>query len=163
MNAQQLPSLAALFLIAAVALLGCLAPSTQSPYATPSPTPTAIQTPTPTPNEMQGTLAGTYSFGPICPVERIPPDPNCQPKYDGQMLQVYDETNTTLAAEITLNENGAFSISLPQGTYYLFKKDIGITPNTRPPIMPRGNLPIGIEIQARQTTQIEISVDTGIR
>ena len=100
-----------------------------------------------------GSLMGTISIGPICPVETNPPQPECQPTketYDAHPVSVY--RNGTLVTTFTGGANGTYEISLPAGTYEL-KYEAGINYETTE----------SVAIKAGQATVHNISIDTGIR
>ena len=105
-----------------------------------------------------GVLKGKISIGPLCPVERIPPDPKCQATpemYAARKIFVYQTDKITLVTTITPDNRGQFSLSLPAGTYYLNMASQTI-----------GNisgLPATVQIENNKTISLEINVDTGIR
>ena len=110
----------------------------------------------PQPKE-KGTLQGTVSIGPICPVERDPPDPRCKPSpetYAAWPISVYTQTNKKIATVVP-DADGQFTLELPEGTYILDlekKQPIG-----------GNNLPATITITAGETTSFAVDIDTGIR
>ena len=62
-------------------------------------------------------LAITAAAGPVCPVERIPPDPACAPRpVAGATIVVKDKAGTT-AATATTDAQGIATVALPAGTY----------------------------------------------
>jgi hypothetical protein len=106
-----------------------------------------------------GYLAGTISIGPICPVERIPPDPGCLPTaetYKAFPVSVYSSDGEEKITELNPSINGTFSCELPIGNY------IVILENTISKIG-GSNLPVNISIKLQDTTRLNISIDTGIR
>ncbi len=113
-----------------------------------------------------GFLQGHLSIGPLCPVERIPPDPNCQPTeqtYKAYPIAVYEtygskdyppENYAQLAgkvAEIVAGKNGDYKIRLPAGTYEV-RQESGLHKFSKK-----------AEILAHETTKLDIEIDTGIR
>ena len=57
--------------------------------------------------------------GPTCPVEQIPPDPNCAPRaVDGAAVVVYDSTGNEVAREVT-DADGLVSVDIPGGAYFV--------------------------------------------
>ncbi|MBI5881449.1 DUF333 domain-containing protein [archaeon] len=106
--------------------------------------------------DMTGYLEGKITIGPICPVERYPPDPNCQPKqetFDAWKVAVMKQG--VKVAELNPALDGSFSILLPAGRYVIdFVTHHGIG---------GGALPADITVRAAGTTTLDIDIDTGIR
>lgn len=77
-----------------------------------------------TPGPMLVTLSGTAVAGPICPVERLPPDPACAPRpVEGARILVVDLNGAQVAEGMT-DAAGAFSIELLPGSYTLLSQPI---------------------------------------
>ncbi len=105
-----------------------------------------------------GTLSGTMTIGPICPVENV--DNPCKPTaqmYAARKVAVYKADQQTLVTILTPNASGAFSASLPAGTYYVAMA----TP--QPKIGGATGVPATIVIIDGVTTKLAIDIDTGIR
>ncbi|MCR4335589.1 MAG: carboxypeptidase-like regulatory domain-containing protein, partial [archaeon] len=106
-----------------------------------------------------GFLQGHISIGPICPVERNPPDPNCQPTeqtYLAYSFTVYkigagDPGPRLEIIDFHGDKNGNYLIELPEGTYEIMN-NLAISGYVKT-----------VEIKAGQTTGLDISLDTGIR
>ncbi len=72
-------------------------------------------------------VTGIVLLGPTCPVERIPPDPQCAPKpYTGAIVEVWTDVQRkhllipdTEIAKSTADNNGAFSFTLYPDYYRL--------------------------------------------
>jgi hypothetical protein len=67
-----------------------------------------------------GTLAGTMTIGPVCPMERAT-NP-CEPTpemYAARKVAVYTSDKKTLIATLTPGSDGTFSAALAPGTYYV--------------------------------------------
>lgn len=108
--------------------------------------------PAPTENR-KGILSGKISIGPICPVERYPPEPNCaatEETFLAYPLGVYSESGEKV---MTFNgdSNGNYSIELPIGTYTV-KQETGLSRFSET-----------VSISSGQTTVLDIDIDTGIR
>jgi hypothetical protein len=109
-------------------------------------------------NTNPGFLEGIISIGPICPVERIPPDPSCLPTaetYKAYPVGVYTANGQTELLELKPSLDGSFTVELPQGTYLVkiaFSSRIG-----------GSNLPVEISITSQEKTLLNINIDTGIR
>ena len=106
-----------------------------------------------------GFLKGTISIGPLCPVERIPPDPACSPTaetYKAYQVDVYSSDGVNKVAELNPSLDGSFLTGLPAGNYKI---------NLEKGILSIGgsNLPLEITIESNDTILINIEIDTGIR
>jgi hypothetical protein len=110
-----------------------------------------------TPGE-KGTLQGTISIGPLCPVEHNPPLPECLPTratYNVWPISVWTEGKAAKVAPIIPNLDGTYSIQLSPGNYVV---DLD-KPNT----FGSRNLPANVKINSAKETVLDISIDTGIR
>lgn len=99
-------------------------------------------------------VRGTVLLGPTCPVERIPPDPQCADRPYATNIAVYHTGGTSAFATGKSDASGAFEFSLPSGTYTL--KASGGT------MLPRCN-PAEVTVAASGYVTADISCDTGIR
>jgi len=106
-----------------------------------------------------GILKGHIDIGPLCPVEKNPPDPKCLPTADTYKewpVAIYTNDRTTkIRFAITPDENGNYSLELPAGRYIL-----GLD---RTDYLGNSNLPVAIDITKGNTTVQDIMIDTGIR
>ena len=159
-------------LVLAIALALGLREITKKPEAvslTPMPTLTAYGTSTPTtavtPTETfspspivstsgQSGIRGSVILGPTCPVERIPPDPQCAPKPYQTSIDVVHHGENAILATIQSDNLGKFFVALQPGTYDLQAHGGSYLP--RCPVET-------IEIIPQQIKTITISCDTGIR
>ena len=134
-------SIIAVFVIAAIILLsGCIKQQNNT-------------------NVEKGILSGTVSIGPLCPVERIPPDPRCQPTeetYKSRPIAVWTANKKTKITQITVAADGTFKVELSPGSYIV---------NTENPQSGIGssNLPAAVTIKAGENTTLNVNFDTGIR
>ena len=109
-------------------------------------------------NLKTGFLEGIISIGPICPVERIPPDPACLPTaetYKAYPVGVYTANGVSKILQLMPALDGTFSSELPPGDYLvklISNQNIG-----------GGNLPVEISITSQEKTILDINIDTGIR
>lgn len=105
-----------------------------------------------------GFLKGTISIGPLCPVERIPPDPGCLPTaetYKAYPVSVFNSEGKTKILQLMPSIDGAFEAELPAGNYLIvLEKEISIGGS---------NLPSAISVNAGDTTLFNVNIDTGIR
>ncbi len=106
-----------------------------------------------------GFLQGKITIGPLCPVERNPPDPKCSPNtetYKAWQMAVYSPNNEIVSL-LEPDLTGNYKIELPVGSYMIdfeSKKNFGVG---------RSNLPTTIKISKNETTTLDIDIDTGIR
>ena len=107
-----------------------------------------------------GVLKGKISIGPLCPVERIPPDPACLPTmetYKAWATAVWTANKKSKLATLNPKLDGTYQIVLPSGNYSI-DFDVAHT-NT----IGSNNLPTIISIANMDTTIFNINIDTGIR
>lgn len=105
----------------------------------------------------KGFLEGKVTIGPLCPVERYPPDPRCQPTeetYKAWPIAVYTPDKNTKVAQVEPLVNGTYKIELPAGEY---------TVDLEKQHMFGKNLPATVIINKGETTTLDINIDTGIR
>jgi len=110
-------------------------------------------------NLKSGFLEGLISIGPICPVERIPPDPACLPTaetYKAYPVGVYTTNGETEISQLMPALDGTYSAELPSGDYLV--KRSGSQNN-----IGGSNLPVKISITSEEKTLLDINIDTGIR
>ncbi len=99
-------------------------------------------------------VRGTVLLGPTCPVERIPPDPQCADRPYQTNISVHHTGSTSTFATGRSDATGAFEFSLPPGSYTLTAS--GGT------MLPRCN-PTDVTVPANGYASTTISCDTGIR
>lgn len=102
----------------------------------------------------QSGITGKVLLGPTCPVERIPPDPNCADKPYATAIVVYREGSKTPFVIGNSDSSGIFSFSLPPGSYTL-SAGSGST-------LPRCSA-ASLTVPPKGYTNVNISCDTGIR
>jgi|SRR3989344_3385550 len=107
----------------------------------------------------KGFLEGKITIGPLCPVERDPPDPRCQPTretYDAWQIDVFT-SNKKAVAKIQPNLDGTYKIELPVGKYIVdFEKQQSFR-------IGGNNLPADISINSEKTIILDVNIDTRIR
>lgn len=102
------------------------------------------------------TLDGVATAGPVCPVVRDPPDPDCADRpVVGARILVTDASGTEVARTIT-GEDGTFSVRLPAGDYLVTPQPVEGLMGTPTPISVTLVAEVGPE-------PLAISYDTGIR
>ncbi len=98
--------------------------------------------------------SGVVTLSPTCPVERIPPDPNCAPKFYSTTINVMKKGSSLIIKTTKSDTNGKFSVELTPGSYILQAQ--GGT------VMPRCP-ETSVIVESGKYTNTEISCDTGIR
>jgi len=107
-----------------------------------------------------GVLKGKISIGPICPVQKDPPDPGCLPTketYKAWATVVWTVNKKTKVAMLDPTLDGNYQLGLPAGNYIIdfeVARTIGVGGS---------NLPTTISISNIDTTTFNINIDTGIR
>ncbi len=107
----------------------------------------------------EGFLKGTIQIGPICPVERIPPDPACLPTadtYKAYPVSIWTSDGLRKIKQISPELSGIYLTELAPGNYRVVlerdQKMIG-----------GSNLPQQITIMPGDSTTLNVNIDTGIR
>lgn len=106
-----------------------------------------------------GTLEGHITIGPLCPVVQFPSEENCQPTeetYLAHTLTLYkvgtgDPGPLIKVTEFNGDKDGNYKLELEPGTYQIIGKT-GIS-----------SLYKTVQIKARETVNLDIDIDTGIR
>ena len=125
---------------------GCAGASTGAP-------PTSL----PSPSEIgQKTgIGGVATAGPVCPVEKTPPDPACAPRpVDGAVLVFNDAAGTEVARTTTAGD-GTFFAELPAGVYV-------VTPQPANGLLGTPG-PQSVTVTDGVTAHLDLAYDTGIR
>jgi hypothetical protein len=110
-------------------------------------------------DDNHGYLTGVITIGPICPVEKIPPDPGCLPTaetYKAYPVNIYSSDGKNKIAQLNPAIDGSYSREIPAGKYLIVldkpQNNIG-----------GSNLPASVSISSKDTTILNINIDTGIR
>ncbi len=100
-------------------------------------------------------IAITAAAGPVCPVERVPPDPACatRPVADATIL-VVDDLGKTVATVAT-GADGTVLVAVPAGNYVLQPQPVTG--------MMGGAEPVSVTVVDGSATPAAVSYDTGIR
>jgi len=122
-----------------------------------SPAPSAVPSPAPSGNPGSGsaTLDVTLDAGPVCPVQRDPPDPACAPRAVPNATIVVRDAGATEVARATSDPTGHVRLALPAGSYTVEALPVqGLmgTPSPAP-----------VTVAATGVTLLELTYDTGIR
>ncbi len=105
-------------------------------------------------NPANAVVSGSVTLSPVCPVERIPPDPQCAPRPFVTQIKILDANGGTLVKTVQSLSDGSFTLTLPYGNYTL--QAAGGNP------LPRCS-PIKLSVQTPTVNKVSISCDTGIR
>lgn len=101
-------------------------------------------------------IEGIVTLGPTCPVEKVPPDPNCTDRSYATTVQatmVGNQKDLPFATTAS-NKEGKYKIMLPPGEYTI--QAVGGK------ILPRCESK-NVTIEPSKIIQVNISCDTGIR
>jgi hypothetical protein len=106
-----------------------------------------------------GYLEGIITIGPICPVEKVPPDPGCLPTaetYNAYPVSVFSSDGRRKILQLNPSLDGSFITELAPGNYLVVLEKaqnyIG-----------GSNLPVEVSISTQDKTLLNINIDTGIR
>lgn len=106
-----------------------------------------------------GYLEGVISIGPICPVERVPPDPTCLPTaetYKAYPVSIFTSDGKRKIIQLNPSLDGSFSTELPPGNYLVILE-------RAQNFIGGSNLPVEVSISTQDKTLLNINIDTGIR
>jgi len=106
-----------------------------------------------------GFLEGIISIGPICPVEKEPPAPDCLPTYEtykAYPVSIWTSNGRRKIAQINPALDGSYKIELNPGNYLVILE----TEQNR---IGSSNLPAEVAIRSQAETILNIDIDTGIR
>ena len=101
-------------------------------------------------------IRGAVLLGPICPVERIPPDPACAAKPYATTLVVTTSDGAQVIKEFKSDANGTFSVNVPAGEYAIRS---AAAANVLPFCFSNGT----VIVESGAYTETTVSCDTGIR
>jgi hypothetical protein len=101
-----------------------------------------------------GNVHGTVTLSPTCPVERIPPDPNCAPKAFVTEVTAFERLSHEMVAHTTTSSTGSYTLAIPAGDYTLHASTTGTYPRCKDE---------DISIKASGSVTANISCDSGIR
>lgn len=103
-----------------------------------------------------GTILGTVSLGPNCPVVSDPPDLECADKPYQTKLELVTQDGTKVIKEFSSDKNGKFSIGVGPGKYSIRSK-----PSDNP--FPYCKTDEVISVLPNKLTEVMVLCDTGIR
>lgn len=102
---------------------------------------------------IEGTLHGTVTVSPVCPVETL--DDICRPRPLANK-QVQIKASDGKSITMTTDQQGTFTIQLPPGRYLIEVQSVSYPMRQRAPLT-------AVSVVAGQTSEISIPIDTGIR
>lgn len=118
-------------------------------------TPLNTSTLTPTTNTGNSGIYGKVTLGPVCPLERDPPDPQCADRaYQAEILVTDTSINHKNITTFKSGQDGTFKIDLPAGQYILW--------NAAGYQLPAFG-PQEVIVKSKAYTEINIQFDSGIR
>ena len=171
LSPERVNTLRATFLTTLTGLAVAMLAACSTPAATPSVSgsppliPPAVSSTAPhpdvsppmTPAGPPPRVTGTVTAGPVCPVERNPPDPSCAPRpVDGAVI-VATDSNGQEVGRATTTADGTFQLTVPQtGTFV-------ITGLPVPGLLGVPD-PVAVSLTFPGATQhVDLVYDTGIR
>lgn len=99
-------------------------------------------------------IQGSINLGPTCPVQRVPPDPNCNDKPYQATIIVKTADGKKQITSFTSAADGSFKVNLNPGSYLLVPQNAQVYPRAGSQT---------VTVTAKQYTQVNIAYDTGIR
>ena len=98
-------------------------------------------------------ISGKATAGPVCPVERVPPDPSCAARpVAGAVILVRDKAGAEVG-RATTGADGTYFVDLPAGTYT-------VVPQPATGLL---GTPAAQTVTVVFVTELDLSYDTGIR
>ena len=98
-------------------------------------------------------IKGTITIGPTCPVERLPPDPECADRGFEANINVSSKVGK-LVKSFSSNTGGTFIVELDPGTYVLSNAGKAVMPTFAP---------MEVVVVSSKYTEIGLQFDSGIR
>ena len=107
--------------------------------------------------DVTGTLDGTVTIGPLCPVEPCNLSPSeISAAYSARHILIYEDADTSkLLGKISLPPDGHYAVSLNVGNYLIDMEENGADRSQ--------DVPAEITIESGKTVTHDIDIDTGIR
>lgn len=102
-------------------------------------------------------LTGRATAGPVCPVERVPPDPSCAPRPVAGAVLVIVAASGAEVGQARTAADGSFAFDVPEGDYTLVPQAVEGLLGTAPPI------PFSARLGGPQPAPLDVQYDTGIR
>ena len=102
-------------------------------------------------------IAGRIVEGPTCPVETVPPQPQCAPRPLQASVRITPAAGHGRARTVRSDTDGRFRVSLAPGGYTVRGLPTSKSGLPRPPA------PQQVQVKAGRFTHIRLNYDTGIR
>ena len=102
-------------------------------------------------------IAGRIVESPTCPVERVPPEPQCAPKPIVAKLRIDRAGSRAPSEVVTSGTDGRFRVRLAPATYVVRPLRVKGSPFPRPPA------PSWVLVRTDRFSYVRITYDTGIR
>ena len=100
-------------------------------------------------------IRGVATAGPVCPVEKNPPDPSCSPRpVAGATIVIRDGSGAQVAVAIS-GADGTFFVALPPGSYVVDPRPVQGLLSTA--------AQQGASVAPGAVTAVTLDYDTGIR
>lgn len=106
--------------------------------------------------ESWGTIVGKVELGPVCPVERNPPDPKCAPQPHAATFILLTADQTKTVKTFSSNAEGKFTVDVPAGKYV-------IQPTSNPSPFPHCSASEILIVPVNDSVEVTLYCDTGIR
>lgn len=100
-------------------------------------------------------IAGTATAGPVCPVEKNPPDPACAPRPVAGAVVVIRDASGKEIGRVTTARDGTYFADVPAGGYV-------IEPQPAQGLLGTPG-PTSVVVTDGATSRIDLAYDTGIR
>jgi hypothetical protein len=100
-------------------------------------------------------IAGLALAGPVCPVESIPPDPNCAPRPVGGATVVIRDAGGSEVTQTVTAADGSFFAAVPAGDYTIEPQPVEGLMGTA--------TTIEVSVKDGVATHAQLDYDTGIR
>ena len=101
-------------------------------------------------------IAGKVVEGPTCPVESVPPQPQCAPRPLAATLRISAPGGSHVRT-VHSGADGRFKLALRPGTYLVTPEPKAGSPFPRPPAAEQ------VRVRPGRYTRITVTYDTGIR
>jgi hypothetical protein len=102
-------------------------------------------------------VKGTVVFGPVCPVERIPPEPQCAPRPGPADIQLV-RSDVGVVAQGRAGSDGQFVVAAAPGRYTVKASATSPSPGRGCQAEPEQ-----VTVIRGSMTQVAVTCDTGIR
>lgn len=106
--------------------------------------------------ESWGSIYGNVLLGPVCPVERDPPDPDCADRPYETRLALTTGDGARVIREFSSSAEGEFNIDVPAGTYAI-RSAAGAN------ILPRCASREAVRVPVNGSARADVFCDSGIR